>query len=175
MNMQWLIDDLLDYSRINTENIKKVDLNIKHLLSRIQTGLEEEIRKSKTKIVIEETPETIFADESMMIQLFQNLIHNAIKFVQKDEKPLITIKATLEADNYHFIVKDNGIGIAEENVKKIFGIFNKLHSNDVYKGTGLGLTICKTIIERHKGTIWVESEIGKGSEFHFTIPASKRK
>lgn len=173
MNMQWLIDDLLDYSRINTENIKKIKLDLKRLLSRIQRDLQLEIQKTNTKITINNLPDHIFADESMMIQLFQNLIHNAIKFVKKDSTPQITISATKKDEFHHFVVKDNGIGIAEENVSKIFGIFSKLHSNDVYKGTGLGLTICKTIIERHKGTIWVESKLNQGSEFHFTIQSTK--
>ncbi len=174
-NMQWLIDDLLDYSRLNTENIRLVKLNIKRLLSRILTGLEKEIKEKNAKIVLEDIPEFIFADESMMIQLFQNLIHNAIKFVKEGENPDITITAILEKEYYHFIVKDKGIGISKENTSKIFGIFTKLHSNDVYKGTGLGLTICKTIVERHKGTIWVESKLGYGTEFHFTIQFAKLK
>jgi len=175
MNMQLLIDDLLDYSRINTENIRKVDLNVNRLLSRIQTGLQEEIRKSGAKIYTNNIPDSLFADESMMIQLFQNLVHNAIKFVDNGKKPIITISAAKEGKNYHFIVKDNGIGIGKENADKIFGIFTKLHSNDVYKGTGLGLTICKTIIERHKGIIWVESKQGEGSQFHFIIQSEKSK
>ena len=168
-NMQRLIDDLLEYSRINTEKIRIVKLSIENLLKRIQIDLSSELTYKKVDLKILNLPETVYADESMMIQLFQNLIRNSIKFTPEDKIPTIEISSSAEEDQIQFIVKDNGIGIREEDRNKIFGIFSKLHSNDVYRGTGLGLSICKSIVERHQGKIWVESELNQGSSFYFTI------
>ena len=111
----------------------------------------------------------IHADKTKLLQLFENLIRNAIKFTVKDVKPVVKISMEETEDMYKFSVNDNGIGISEKHLKKIFGIFEKLHSKDVYEGTGLGLSICSKIVEQHGGTIWVESEEGVGSTFSFTL------
>ena len=102
-----------------------------------------------------------------MIQLFQNLVWNALKFCKNS--PRIHISAKEEQDHYLFSVKDNGIGIESQYFEKIFQIFQKLHPKDQYGGTGIGLPICKRIVDRHGGEIWVESKPGKGSVFYFTI------
>ncbi len=104
------------------------------------------------------------------MQLFQNLIGNAIKFIE-DEPLKVHIGVSEENGFHRFSIQDTGIGIAPENLARIFGVSQRLHSIDEYPGTGLGLSICKKIVERHGGRIWVESEPGMGSTFYFTIPA----
>jgi light-regulated signal transduction histidine kinase (bacteriophytochrome) len=108
------------------------------------------------------------ADRSQILQLFQNLIGNAIKF-RSQEAPRIYVTAGYKDDEWAFSVKDNGIGIEEQYRGRIFDLFQRLHSKG-YSGTGIGLSVCKRIVERHGGKIWLESEIGKGSTFYFTIP-----
>ncbi len=129
------------------------------------------------KIAIEENNVTISqdslpeinADYSQIIQLLQNLIGNAIKY-RSDETPQIHVSAQKNVDHWLFSVEDNGIGIDPQYAERIFMIFKRLHTDDQYEGTGIGLAIGKRIVERHKGSIWVESELDKGSKFHFTIP-----
>ena len=109
------------------------------------------------------------ADTSQMIQLIQNLVSNAIKY-HSELPPLINISAKLEKDYWLFKVRDNGIGMEHEYLERIFQVFQRLHTQEEYPGTGIGLAICQRIVERHGGKIWVESELGKGSTFCFTIP-----
>ena len=108
-------------------------------------------------------------DQIQISQVFQNLISNAIKFNQ-NSPPVIKITAQEVNGDCQFIVEDNGIGIPEKNLERIFMIFQRLHTREEYPGTGMGLTICKRIIDRHDGRIWVESEDGQGSKFYFTLP-----
>jgi light-regulated signal transduction histidine kinase (bacteriophytochrome) len=105
-----------------------------------------------------------------MIQLFQNLISNALKFIPNDKKPIIKIKVKDENDFYEFQIQDNGIGIQKEYLEKIFLVFKRLHSKEQYEGTGIGLATCKKIIDNVNGKIWVESDYGNGTTFFFTIP-----
>ncbi|MGZ7043293.1 MAG: sensor histidine kinase, partial [Methanobacterium sp.] len=129
------------------------------------------IRESNDDITHDKLP-NIMGDAGQLQRVFQNIISNAIKF-RKQEKPLkinISVRLNKEKDKFVFSVKDNGIGIEEQYLKRIFTIFQRLHTRDVYEGTGIGLSIVKKIIERHGGRVWVESEFGKGSVFYFTLP-----
>jgi len=171
MRMQTLIEDLLAVSRVNTttEPLKQVDSNASLKLA--LTNLAITIRESGAVIKHDTLPK-VNGDAGQLAQLFQNLIGNGIKFRKPEGNPEIEIKAQRNGGNWLFKVHDNGIGIAPEYKDRIFAIFQRLHTREVYSGTGIGLAICKRIVERHAGDIWVESEIGKGSTFCFTIPAT---
>lgn len=164
--MRILINSLLEYSRVNrVVPFEKVDLNI--LLQDVLQDLKDQISENKAEVKINPLA-TVYGDAVLLSQLFQNLIGNAIKF-KSQKKPKITITCKDENKEYLFSVKDNGIGINIDYQEKIFIIFQRLHSKEKYPGTGIGLSICKKIVERHNGKIWLESEIGKGSTFYFTI------
>lgn len=126
------------------------------------------VKKSKANIIIEKLP-VIYAFEVELRLLFQNLISNAIKFSKPDVAPIVNIFSEEKESNYKFTVKDNGIGIDEKFKQKIFLIFQKLHQNNKYTGTGIGLAHCKKIVELHNGTIVVNSQLNLGSSFQFTI------
>ena len=167
-NMQVLIDDLLDYSRINTQAVVFEHVDLNKMLRGLQRDIITTIEESNTELIIADMP-TVVADNSRIRQVFQNLITNAIKFVDKGDKPKVDISYREISDGHQFTVRDNGIGIEEEYLDKIFLMFKKLHSENRYTGTGIGLSICKKVIDQHNGKIWVESELNKGSTFHFTI------
>jgi light-regulated signal transduction histidine kinase (bacteriophytochrome) len=118
---------------------------------------------------------TIMADGIQMVQLFQNLIGNGIKFQQEGQRPHVHISAEDKGADWMFSFRDNGIGIDPEFKERIFVIFQRLHGREKYPGTGIGLSVCKRIVERHGGTIWVESELGKGATFKFTIPKHREE
>ena len=170
--MYELINGLLAYSRIQTKGKKFARVNMNDVLEKVIRNLSLIIEEKNVVIAINEFPE-IFADESQMIQLIQNLISNAIKFSTK--APVIHILSKTEGKKYVFSVKDEGIGIDTQYFERIFLIFQRLMPKDEYEGTGIGLAICKRIVERHGGNIWVESEPGKGSTFCFTIPKNDDK
>lgn len=166
--MKDLIDDLLAFSRLNTESREFESINLGKILDDVLNTLKSSIEENSVKISYESLP-TAVGDPSQIRQLFQNLISNAIKF-QGDESPKIDISVNELWDKWKIGVSDNGIGIPPEHHKKIFNVFNRLHTREEYPGTGIGLAICKKIIEIHQGKIWVESEEGKGSTFYFTLP-----
>lgn len=168
--MKILIMDLLDYSRVgsNTEPNDNVDLNL--LMEDIKDVFGKTIDEVKATITVSLLP-IVKGTRTQLFQLFQNLISNAIKY-KKKEPPIIQIRYKDEQDHYLFEVQDNGIGIDPAFHDKIFVIFHRLHSRSEYSGTGIGLAICKKIVERHNGHIWVKSVPGEGSTFFFTL--SKR-
>ena len=164
--MRILINSLLEYSRIN--RVKPFEtVHTNEVLKEVLVDLAGSIKENKAKITYTDLPE-ISGDSVLIGQVFQNLISNAIKF-KGENAPIITISAKKRNGEFIFSVKDNGIGIKKEYAEKIFVIFQRLHGKHVYPGTGIGLAICKKIVERHGGKIWVESEPGKGSEFCFTL------
>jgi PAS domain S-box-containing protein len=166
--MRHLIDDLLAYSRVETTAKVSAPVNMKEILESTIKVLKVSIDESKADIYIEPMP-TIMADGPQIQQVLQNLISNAIKF-HGPERPMVHISAREGRKEWTFSVKDNGIGLNEEYADKIFQMFQRLHNQDQYPGTGVGLAIVKKIVERHGGRIWVESEEGKGATFFFTIP-----
>ncbi|HEY0089430.1 MAG TPA: ATP-binding protein, partial [Candidatus Lokiarchaeia archaeon] len=167
--MQNLINDLLIFSRVGTRGkiFTSIDTNI--ILKTVLNNLRSSIEETKAKITYDPLP-VIIADDSQMMQLFQNLISNAIKFHRMDVSPEIHVSAEVKKDEWVFYVRDNGIGIDNQFFDRLFIIFQRLHKKDEYGGTGIGLAVCKKIVQRHEGKIWVESEPGKGSTFYFTIP-----
>lgn len=165
--MKLLINDLLDYSRINSMECEFQEIELEKVVDNVLSYLE--IKNGDLAVVTRESLPRVYADYSQMIQVFQNLLSNAVKY-RSEEKPQIIISVREEANHWLFMVKDNGIGIEPEYYSDIFQIFKRLHTQDEYEGTGIGLAITKRIIERHGGEIWVESELGKGSTFYFTIP-----
>ncbi|MDD1718213.1 MAG: PAS domain S-box protein, partial [Methanoregulaceae archaeon] len=168
--MHQVIQDLLAYSRVQTKahEIGLTDMNKAY--EQALLNLHGSISQKKAVITAEPLPE-VFADGTQMTQLFQNLIGNALKFQRPDITPVIHVDARLNNDKWEFSVTDNGIGIEPRFTERIFKIFQRLHAKGEYEGTGIGLAICKRIVERHGGEISVESEPGKGSRFFFTIPA----
>ncbi len=168
--MQTLIDDVLVYSKVDSQSGEFTTTEVEVALEQALTNLQRRIRDTKAEIIIADPLPTLKADGTQLMQLFQNLIVNAIKF-RSAESPKITIGVERQEDEWLFSVQDNGIGIDPQFSDRIFVIFQRLHTRDEYPGTGMGLAICKKIIECHRGKIWIESELGKGSTFYFTIPA----
>ncbi|HTY47403.1 MAG TPA: ATP-binding protein [Methanomassiliicoccales archaeon] len=170
--MRELIDDLLAYSRVDAriEPFRNVDMN--EVMRRSICNLDAAIRDAGAVVTTIGLPE-VFGDENQLVQLVQNLVGNAVKF-RGESAPQVEVGATRMGGFWEFSVKDNGIGLDMRYQDKVFEMFQRLHSSDEYKGTGIGLAISKRIVERHGGTIWVESEVGKGSTFFFTLPATTR-
>ena len=172
--MQQLIKDLLLYSRVTSRGqvFKPVHCEgvVQHAIDNLKIAIEE----SEVKIRLPETMPMIMGDKTQLVQLFQNLIGNAIKF--RSERPpevRFSVERAEGRDEWLFSVRDNGIGMDMQYADKIFTIFQRLHTTEQYPGTGVGLALCKKIVERHGGRIWVESELGKGSTFYFTLPISR--
>ncbi|MFZ3166681.1 MAG: PAS domain S-box protein [Candidatus Methanoperedens sp.] len=168
--MQQMIDDLLAYSRVSTRAKPFEPTDCETVFDQALANVKMAIEESDALVTHDPLP-TVMADTSQMVQLFQNLLSNAIKF--RKEKPRITVSAAQGGNEWLFSVQDNGIGIAPEFMEHIFKMFQREHASAEYSGTGVGLAICKKIVERHGGRIWVESEQGKGSTFYFTIPVRK--
>ena len=168
--MQEMIDDLLAYSRVSTRAKPFQSTNCETVFDQALTNVKMSIEESGALVTYKSLP-TVIADASQMVQLFQNLLSNAIKF--RKEKPLIMVSAVQRENEWFFSVQDNGIGIAPEFMEHIFKVFQREHASAEYPGTGVGLAICKKIVERHGGRIWVESQESKGSTFYFTIPVRK--
>jgi PAS domain S-box-containing protein len=170
--MQRLIQDLLAYSRIGTQGKKLLNISSEEALQQSLINLSSTIEKSGALVTHGPLP-AVAADESQLVQLFQNLVGNAIKY-QRDAVPRVHISAAKDGEKkWLFSVQDNGLGIEPQYFEKIFGMFQRLHKREEYDGTGIGLAICKKIVERHGGDISVESETGQGSTFRFALTGSK--
>ena len=166
--MSLLIKNLLNYSRIGRmEEIEMVNCNT--VIELVKKDLAHQIENANAKIEVENTLPILKGYPTSLHQLFQNLISNAIKFQPEGQDPVIKISSKHINQGWQFKVEDNGIGIPEDSLEKVFVIFKRLHSSSKYKGTGVGLANCKKIVDLHNGSIWVESTLGKGSTFYFTI------
>ena len=162
--------DLRTYSRVETwgtlPEVTDSTLVIEHALE----GLTERLQEHGAEVTYDELP-TVMADPAQMLVLFQNLVNNSLDY-RSEEPPRIVIAAEPEDDMWRFSVQDNGIGIAPEDSERVFNIFEQLHAPEDHPGRGIGLAICRKIVQRHGGRIWVESEPGKGATFYFTVPAA---
>jgi light-regulated signal transduction histidine kinase (bacteriophytochrome) len=167
--MQQLINDLLAYSRVETRGRDPRPVSTSAALDEAMANLRLAIEESGAEVTRGTMP-TVLADAPQVTQLLQNLLSNAIKF-RGEHPPRIHVDAQRNEDEWVVSVRDNGIGIDSQFTKRIFALFQRLHTREQYPGTGIGLAICKRIVERHGGRIWVESAAGEGSTFYFTFPA----
>jgi len=171
-HMQQLIRALLEYSRVTTRGEVFTPVHCEGVVRHAIDNLKASIEESEVKITLPDKPlPIVMGDRTQLIQLFQNLIGNAIKF-RSEKSPEVQIDTKLDGrkTTWQFSIKDNGFGMDMQYVDKIFTIFQRLHTHEEYKGTGVGLALCKKIVERHNGKIWVDSKLGRGSTFYFTLP-----
>jgi light-regulated signal transduction histidine kinase (bacteriophytochrome) len=166
--MKLLINDLLSYAKAGTQGKKFERIDCTNALERAIANLKVEIEGRNAIVTYDRLP-SVIADDTQMVQLFQNLIGNGLKFCRSGQ-PRIHVSAEDKDTAWVFSVRDNGIGIAPEDTDRIFEIFKRLHAGSAFSGTGIGLAICKKVVERLGGRIWVESELGKGATFYFSIP-----
>ncbi len=172
-SMQNLINDLLDYSRVTRSTREFGTTDCEFILKKVLSNSKMVIKENNATISHDPLPE-VMADSTQLIQVFQNMILNGIKF-HGEETPKIHIAAEKKASEWIFSVQYKGIGINPQYSEKIFEVFKRLHTRGKYPGTGIGLAICKKIVERAGGRILVESELGKGSTFYFTLPINQVK
>ncbi|MEP7125384.1 MAG: ATP-binding protein [Byssovorax sp.] len=170
--MQLLIGGLLEYSRMGRPDVEPSEVSAEVPLEQALSNLRSTLEEAAVEVTHDPMPQVI-ADPAQLTQVFQNLIGNAIKFRRRDVPAKIHVAVDTEKSPYIFSVRDNGIGIAPEYAERIFVIFQRLHTRAEYPGTGIGLSICKKVLERHGGRIWVESTLGAGATFHFTLPAPR--
>ncbi|MFK7920571.1 MAG: PAS domain S-box protein [Bacteroidia bacterium] len=168
-HMHQLVQDLLQYSRVSNESMEYREISCGSLLKRIKLDLEEVLQENNGVLIVLDLPETINGHETGLYRVFLNLISNSLKFRKHETSPEIVISGKDNGDYWQFSISDNGLGIAKEYHEQIFLLFKRLHSKVDYEGSGLGLPICRKIVDRHHGNIWVESKDQIGSTFHFTL------
>jgi light-regulated signal transduction histidine kinase (bacteriophytochrome) len=165
--MQLLVDALLSYAQVGKKDVKIHEVDLNKVLQMILHDLDAVIKEDGATIKVGQLP-VIMANHIQMAQLFQNFLTNALKF-KSERKPVVEISARKENDCWEFMVSDNGIGIDEKYFPRIFAIFYRLHDRSKYLGTGIGLALCKKIVENYNGKIWVTSKVGEGTSFHFSL------
>ncbi len=167
--MKRLILDLLEYSKFTGRGMILVPTDMNKIMEEVQRTVAKQLKEANASLILHPLPEAL-VHPALIAQLFENLIDNALKY-RSDKIPSVEISCKEEEGKWQFSVKDNGIGIETGYSEKIFDLFQRLHNNGIYEGTGAGLAICKKIVQLHRGDIWVTSEPGQGSTFIFTIPA----
>jgi light-regulated signal transduction histidine kinase (bacteriophytochrome) len=167
--MSDLVQGLLAYSRVGAKDERKQPIACQKAMETALANLQAGIAESRARITHDDLP-TVVAEPTQLSQLFQNLIGNAVKFRRDGQDPEIPVGCCRDDGHWLFRVKDNGIGIDPDYHGKVFLIFQRLHGREKYSGTGIGLAICKKIVEQHGGRIWIESKAGEGSTFCFTLP-----
>ncbi|HYH14563.1 MAG TPA: ATP-binding protein, partial [Flavisolibacter sp.] len=172
--MRELIQNLLHYSQLSKGEIAEESVEVNELVNQALQNLKSSLDTSRAQVTVENEVGFVFGDRVQLVQLIQNLISNALKFTDAAQ-PQIKITCKEENGRVKFAIADNGIGIAKSDLPKVFDIFRRLHTKKEYPGTGIGLSICKKIVERHRGKIWPESEPGKGTTFYFTLNEEKRE
>ncbi len=170
--MTALINDLLLYSRVGAGEKQFAKVEMASTFESAVENLKRTIEENDAVLTRDDLP-AVFGDKTQLVQILQNLIGNAVKFRKKDVQPRIHISAKRKGNEWVFGVHDNGIGIEPGSHDRIFAIFQRLHTREEYPGTGIGLTLCRRIVERHAGRIWIESKPGEGSTFYFTIPEKR--
>ena len=170
--MKRLINNILDYARVQSRGGAFTPTDCNQLVGSVLADLQLAINETQAQVTIDRLP-VVEADASQLQRVFENLIANALKF-RREEPPRIHVSAERSDEDWVFTVQDNGIGIEEEYADRIFVIFERLHTEDKYTGTGIGLALCRRMIRRHGGDIWVESTPGVGSSFRFNLPATRR-
>lgn len=171
--LMWnLVDDLMTYSQVNSLQMNLAPNNVNHLMEEVLANLDYAIKENNAQIKVSNLPKEIMIDETKVRQIFQNLISNSLKFMPPDTTPKININCVSENGFWKFSVQDNGIGIPSEYHDKVFKPYKQLHTKDKFEGTGMGLAICKKIVEKHGGDISFESKVGEGTTFYFTIFSS---
>jgi len=168
-HMRELIDDLLIFSRVNTTNSVFDEVDVAKKIDSILSYLQPDIERYKAEIKVKNLPKTIIADKTKIRQVFQNLIANGMKFQGDGVKPIVEIYGSESDTDWYFEISDNGIGIDKKHIDKIFLLFQKLHSKDKYEGSGMGLAICKKVIEQHAGTIYAKNNKERGCTIGFSI------
>ena len=167
--MEMLVRDLLSYTKVSQFERPEENADAGKALHSALANLSSAIQEVEAEITSDPLP-SVRLHEAHVQQLFQNLIGNAIKYRSPERRPRVHVSADRQGNEWVFAISDNGIGIAPDYSETIFGLFKRLHTNDEYSGTGIGLAICRRIVERYDGRIWVESEAGKGSTFRFSLP-----
>jgi signal transduction histidine kinase len=169
--MQILINDLLAFSRVGRSGHAHQLVNLEDILAQAKASLSSAIEETGASVLADDLP-TVLGERTLLVSLFQNLIGNAIKF-HSDEAPVVRFAVTRKDDRWHFLCSDNGIGIEPEYADRIFVIFQRLHTKETYPGTGIGLAMCRKIVEYHGGRMWLNQDHTPGAEFHFTLPTAK--
>ncbi len=168
--METLLDDLLDFSKAGTQEAPKEAISIRSVMVLVEANLRHRFELLNAKMIVKnENFPSVRVHRTQLLQLLQNLVSNGVKF-KGDQDPVVIVSSEKKENGYVISVKDNGIGISDENKKKVFEMFKRLHTRDEYEGTGIGLATCKRIVSSWGGDIWVESEVGQGSTFFFSIP-----
>ncbi len=170
--MERLIDDLLNFSHLGRKGMKKKSIDIEKMAKDILNELKALNPERKPKITVNTLP-AAYGDESLMREVLINLLSNAIKFSKNEKSSLVEVGGRLEKDENIYYVKDNGVGFDMKYSDKLFGVFQRLHSQEEFKGTGVGLALVQRIIERHAGRVWAEGKVNKGATFYFTLPSRK--
>ena len=171
-NMSCLIDDLLEFSKLNRKEVALTEINFEKIFKEVFNEIPGSAIKDKVKINISKLP-VVKGDKALLKQVAANFISNAVKFSSKVENPEINVSANIENGMAVFCIKDNGVGFDVNYSGKLFGVFQRLHKQNEYEGTGVGLAIVKRIINRHGGKVWAESELNNGSSFYFSLPLFK--
>jgi light-regulated signal transduction histidine kinase (bacteriophytochrome) len=166
--MSDLIRDILQYSRLDQQLNMETGISLNNVVNKVRKALNETIVSNNAEIICADLPE-VTGNETMLTELFQNLTENGIKY-NKSEKKIIKIEVTESPAEWQFRISDNGIGFDQQYAQQIFKIFKRLHTDGEFQGTGIGLTICQKVVEKHGGQIWAESAKGEGSKFNFTLP-----
>ncbi len=172
ITMGRLIDDLLDFSRVGRSEMQRRRVNLNALVNEVISEIQEELKERKIRWEIDELPD-VLGDQALLRLVIVNLVSNAVKFTSTCPQAEIKIGCIDDRDKFTCCVKDNGVGFDMKYVDKIFGVFERLHAQDEFEGTGIGLSIVQRIIARHDGRVWAEGAVGQGAEFYFTLPKIK--